>query len=318
MGRRRKHHKHLPVRMQFRRGSYYHVSRDGQKQRWVNLGRDYGDALSKWAVLEGESAATTTTVADALSAYLADRAGRLSARTLAGYQAQAKTLGAVFGSMRLGDLTRAHVYTYLRKRGNVAGNRERDLLRAAYNHAANIGYAGTNPCANMRSRNPEAPRRRYITDDEFGALLAAASPRLALLLRFLYLTAMRVSDAISLPLTAADADGIRWGEGKTKRPRFVEWSDELRDVWRQAAGNRIGAQAVFRGQRGPYTLDGIESTFARVRKRSGVVDVRLHDIRRKAASDLSLTDAQALLGHASPGITQKHYRAKADPVKPTR
>ena len=98
-----------------------------------------------------------------------------------------------------------------------------------------------------------------------------------------------------------------------------EWSDTLREVYKVAAGHRIGAQPLFPSQRGAkYTLNGLESTFARVRKRAGVADVTLHDIRRKAGSDVELIHAQALLGHADVGTTQRHYRAKAQGVKPVK
>lgn len=318
MGRRRTTDKHLPPRMRRKGARYYHVSAVEGKQRWLPLGNDYGEALRQWSELEGAKINGCLTVAEALAHYLDDRSFRLSDKTMTGYRAQARTLGKVFGTMRLGDVTRAHVYTYLRKRGNVAGNRERDLLRAAYNHAANLGYTGGNPCANMQVRNTESPRKRYLTDAEFAALVAAAKPRLAVLLQFLYLTGMRIGDAIRLPLTAADDDGVHWQEGKTGRPRFVEWSAELRALWKAAAGSRIGAQAAFVGQRGPYTLDGLESTWTRVRVRAGVPDATLHDIRRKAASDLPLERARELLGHTNSAVTQRHYRAKADPVKPVR
>lgn len=318
MGRKRTRQTHLPRHLMMRKGRYYHVARRDGKQRWLPLGEDYGEALRQWAILEGETRRPALTVADAIAHYLDDRQGKLSPKTLRDYALQAVTVGKVFGTMRLGDVTQAHVYTYLRKRGNVAGNRERDLLRAVYNHAANIGYTGTNPAQGMRARNTESPRRRYVTDDELARLVLAARGRFAYLIQFLYLTGMRVGDAIALPLTAASDDGIRWSEGKTGRPRFVEWSDALRLTWKAAAGARIGAQPAFLGQRGPYTLDGAESTWARVRERAGVVDVRLHDLRRKAGSDLPIDRAQALLGHADSAVTRRHYHVLADGVKPVK
>lgn len=322
MGRHRTKAKHLPRRMQMRGRSYYYVARVDGKQRWIPLGTDYGDALRQWAKLEGNDTQPALTVADALAHYLDDRAPKRAAKTMKEYRAQAKTLGKVFGAMRLEDVKRSHVYTYLKKRGNVAGNRERDLLRAAYNHAANLGYEGGNPCQAMRYRNPEGGDRHYVTDDELAALMLAARPRLANLLMFLYLTGMRIGDAIALQLTAAQDDGIHWREGKKGTLRHVEWSDALREVWRQAAGARIGAQHAFYGQRGPYTLDGIESTFARVRKRAKLDAVKpaitLHSLRRKAASDLPLDQAQKLLGHIRPEVTRRHYVAKAEPVRPVK
>lgn len=318
MGRKRKRQTHLPQHLMMRKGSYYYLARVNGRQAWKPLGKDYGEALRLWAQLEGKKSGPILTVADAIAHYLDDRANYLSAKTLTDYRRQAVTLGAVFGAMRMEDVTQAQVYTYLRKRGNVAGNRERDLLRAVYTFAANIGYRGSNPASGMRVRNAEAPRRRYVTDEELAALILAARPPFDLLIRFIYLTAMRVGDAITLPLTAASDDGIAWEEGKTKKPRFVEWSDELRAVWDAAAGARTGNQTLFRGRRGPYTLHGAESTWARIRARSCVANVKMHDLRRKAGSDLPLDHAQALLGHTDGRITQRHYHVLPDPVKPTR
>lgn len=318
MGRKRVTDKHLPRHMRRRGAAFYHVAAVGGKPLWTPLGSDYSEALQKWSAIEGKSARPVLTVADALAAYLADRTKTLSPKTLTGYTAQAATLCKVFGSMRLSDVKREHVFTYLRKRGNVAGNRERDLLRAAFNHALNIGHDGNNPCLKMQARNREAPRERYITDAELEALIGACTPRLARLVQWLYLTGMRIGDAIAFPLTGADADGIRWREGKTGKPRFIEWSPELLALWKAAQGARIGAQPVFLGQRGPYTLSGLESTWARVRARSGILDVRLHDLRAKSASDVPLPHAQALLGHTNPQTTSKHYRRRAEGVKPVR
>ncbi len=44
----------------------------------------------------------------------------------------------------------------------------------------------------------------------------------------------------------------------------------------------------------------------------------MHDLRRKAGSDLPLGHAQALLGHNDARFTPRHYHVLADPVKPVR
>ena len=319
MGRKRLMHTHLPVHLQFKRGAYYYVSRVDGKQHWIPLGRDYMSALHKWSDLQGTDSAPVLTVADALNHYLADRAPKLAVKTMQDYRLQAKTLTAVFGMMRLADLRQSHVFTYLKKRDNVAGNRERDLLRAAINHARNLDFRGENPCVKMQFRNLETPRDRYIEDEELAALVKAATTRFGLILQWLYLTGMRIGDMISFRVCDASEDGLRWRQHKTGQKLLVEWSDTLREVYKAAAGHRIGAQPLFPSQRGDkYTLNGLESTFARVRKRAGVADVTLHDIRRKAGSDLELSHAQALLGHTTVEMTKRHYRAKAQGVKPVK
>src|SRR5690606_10403005 len=97
----------------------------------------------------------------------------------------------------LTDLAPADVYRYLVERGDVQANRDRALLSASYTHARRIGaFSGDDPAKGLRYRNEEKPRQRYVTDDEMTRLLAAASPKLGTIARFIELTGMRQSDAL--------------------------------------------------------------------------------------------------------------------------
>ena len=50
-----------------------------------------------------------------------------------------------------------------------------------------------------------------------------------------------------------------------------------------------------------------------------MADVRLHDLRGKAGSDVATqADAQRLLGHADGKVTGKHYRRRPERVNPVR
>ena len=305
-----------------RRGAYYLLAQVEGKQRWIPLGRDYAQALHTYAETERGQPLPVQTVSGLLAAYLADRALIRSQKTMLDYRAQAERLVDVFGDLRLADVKRADIARYMKLRGNVAANRERDLFRAAWNWGLNGGITeSANPMAGMRLRNPEGQKRAaigYVEDATFRALDDAASPKLRALLRFLYLTGMRIGDALKLELSAGREDGIHWRTGKTGKRMHVEWSPELRRTWAMAAGGReIGPLFVARKGK-PYTLDGIETMFARLRRKAGERNVTLHSLRAKAADDVSLAHAQALLGHADPGVTERHYRRRAQPVKPTR
>ena len=308
--------------MLMRRGAYYLLAHVEGKQRWIPLGRDYAAALHAYADHERGAPVPLHNVSGLLAAYVSECMLTRAAKTVTGYQAQAAQLTEVFGSMRLSDVSRADVARYLKLRGNVAGNRERDLFRAAWNWALNGGLTEVpNPMAGMRLRNPEGQKRAqigYVEDATFKVLDEAATPKMRALLRFLYLTGMRVGDALRLPLSAAKDEGIAWGTGKTGKRMLVEWSPELRRTWQMAAGAReVGP--LFLSRKGkPYTLTGVESNFARLRRKVKVRDVTLHAIRSKAADDVPLAHAQALLGHADSGVTQRHYRRKVQPVKPVR
>ncbi len=106
----------------------------------------------------------------------------------------------------------------------------------------------------------------------------------------------------------------------TGRAVLVGWSDELRQVWREAVGARIGAQPVFRQRSGhAYTTDGLRAVWRVVRAAAGLPDVQWRDLRRKAGSDAgSAEHAADLLAHAGTGVTRRHYRAKLVPVAPAK
>ena len=326
MARPRRHNKHLPRWMIYRHGAYYLVVRG----KYTRLSDEYGPALIRYAELIG-TAPRVTTIGELISSHIATSAKRLAPATLANYQHSARRLEPVFGHMALADLKAAHVYRYLVEHGTVSANRDRSLLSAAYTHARNIGaFEGQDPTKGLQFRNAETPRRRYITDAELDTLLAAASPKLACILRLAYLTGMRQSDLLRLRLADIGEEGITFSTGKTGTLTLIEWTDDLRAavddakrLWR-----RFGREYLFesmpRGKHakrgpGPYTPSGLRALWRVVREKAGLPDVRLHDLRRKAGSDFEdENDAGKLLGHADPRTTRRHYRAKPTRAKPAK
>lgn len=325
MGRRRERDKHLPRWMIRRHGAYYFV----RGNVWTRLDAEYGPALIRYASLVGD-APRVTTVRDALAHYLESSARRLAAATLEGYRHSSERLVEVFGDMGLADLQPEHVYRYLTTEGNVQANRDRALLSAAYSHARRIGaFKGDDPAKGLQYRNPEQPRQRYVEDRELQALTEAASPKLACIMRFAYLTGMRQGDVLRVRLADLSDEGVHYEAGKTGARRVVQWSAELREcvddarrLWRRA-GREFLFESSPRGKHakrgpGPYTPSGLRALFRVARARSGVADVTLHDLRRKAGSDVEAGHAQRLLAHADAKVTERHYRARAERVKPVR
>jgi integrase len=326
VGRPRKHNKHLPRGMLQRRGVYYFVRGTAP---WLNLGRDYGQALIQYAGLVGERPAVST-VSDAVAHYLESSVRRLKPATLEGYRYSAANLAAVFGHMPLAALKPSHVYEYLVRKGNTQANRDKALLSAAYTHARRIGaFTGDDPAKGLQYRNEEQPRQRYVTDAELETLIAKASPKLGCIIRFSYLTGMRQGDALAVRLSDISDAGISLTTNKTGARMLIGWTpdlqavvDEAKRLWR-----RFGREYLFesmpkgkhagRGP-GPYTTSGLRALWRVARKKSGVLDVRLHDLRRKAGSDVGEADARRLLGHADGKVTRKHYRARPELVKPVR
>lgn len=321
MPRPRKTNRHLPAGMYQRAGTYYHVTGG----RWVNLGRDFAEALAKYAAANrGEH--VLRTVGDAVTAYLADAAGRLKPATMEGYRISAGRLVPVFGHMMLGAVTAAHVYRYMARDGRVRSNRDKALLSAAYSYARRMGaFDGPDPTKALQWRNPERARNRYIEDAELQTLELHASPKLACMMRVSYLTGMRLGDVLRLRWADIDDEGIHYAAGKTGKRAVVLWSDALRaaiDEARRLA--RSGAEYVFEGRSkrtgrwAGYTAGGVKAMFRRVKIKAGLPDVVFHDLRRKAGSDVDAGHATELLQHGDARITRKHYRAKPERVRPTK
>lgn len=328
MGRPRKHDRHLPANMQRKHGAYYFV----KAKKWHPLGKEYGAALVKYATLVG-TPVKVTTVKDAVWHYIEASNERLAPSTLAGYRASAANVCAVFGHMALTAVEASDVYGYLTRKGNVQANRDRALLSAAYSEARRIGAfpkAADDPTKGLEYRNPEKPRTRYVTDAELEAIIAKASPKLGCIARFIELTGMRQGDALRVRLADLDDEGFIYWNAKGKRWQGLEWSPELtatvesaQRLWR-----RFGREWLFESRPkgkhakrgiGPYTPSGLRALWRVARAKAGLPDVRLHDLRAKAGSDAgSDTEAQALLGHADPKVTRRHYRRKVNRVRPTR
>jgi integrase len=328
MGRRRKHDKHLPANMMHRHGAYYFA----KSGKWTRLAKDYGPALVKYAALVG-APAQVKTVHDAVWHYIEASKNRLEASTLAGYRASAANVCAVFGSMELVDVQAHDVYRYLTEKGTVQANRDRALLSAAYSEARRIGSfpkASDDPTKGLEYRNPEKPRDRYVTDAELDAIIAVASPKLGCIARFIELTGMRQGDALRVRLADLDDEGFTYWNSKGKKQQGLQWSPELtatvedaKRLWR-----RFGREWLFesrpRGKHakrgiGPYTPSGLRALWRVARTKAGLKDVRLHDLRAKAGSDMgSDSEAQALLGHSDGKVTRRHYRRKVARNKPAR
>ena len=326
MGRLRKTGKHMPKGMLHKHNAYYLKSSVAGVQRWTRLADNYGEALRAYADLIGAPIAHEETVAAAISHFLAVRAKDLKPDTMAGYEQSARRLIKVFGTSPLAELRRDHIYRYLTLKGNVAANRDRALLSSIYTHMINAGiHRGINPCAGLNYRNTETARQRYITDAELIQLVAGLPQQLGLMARWSYLTGMRETEMLTLQLTAASDEGVTYLPVKGRRgapvkAMLVTWSTELREVWKAAAGSRIGAQPLFPTRNGTaYSRTSFQSTWQRWKKKIGIEDLTWHDIRRKTGSD-SVSDAEATerLNHSDGAVTRKHYRAKPRSTSPIR
>jgi integrase len=81
-----------------------------------------------------------------------------------------------------------------------------------------------------------------------------------------------------------------------------------------------GNPYVIAGRKAGQPFNGLGKVWERVRKRAGLADVRLHDLRHSFASvgvgdNLSLPIIGALMGHRNPATTQRYAHLSAHPLR---
>ena len=242
-----------------------------------------------------------------------------SSRLCFGYMLR-KQLLPTFGDMTLDGITRREVMKWFDHYSGTApggANQALGLLRQILNHAKVHGYLETNPASGIR-RNPQRVFNRFLSREE-GRRLHAELDRLvaerpvraaqADVIRLLYYTGCRLSEIRSLKWCEVGADTLDLGDSKTG-PRTVYLNSEARQIIERQP--RTGDDYVFPSHSDP-TLPISESLslWLTLRKRAGLENVRLHDLRHNFASQavlngVPLPTVARLLGHRNVSMTLRY------------
>ena len=323
MGRRRKHRRDLPQRVYLHHGGYFFVPREGAK---VNLGRDFAQAMARWAEMVGRPERMTT-LGEIMDRYMREVAPLKSACTLRYNVEEMRNLCKVFSHMRPEDVTPPHIYAYMDERkAPVRANREKALLSHVFQYAIRWGVAKDNPCRRV-SRNPEKPRNRYVSDDELELFLSVCPPFLQAYVGLKRLTGLRYGDMLSIKLSDLTNEGVIVTQSKTGTRLLYAWTMELRaavdEVMRLP--RPIRGMHLFCTRRGqPYTPTGFRSIWQRAMVKAvagGVERFTEHDLRAKVITDARALgqDAQRIAGHKTSAMTDRYVKVRAvERVEPLR
>ena len=309
MGRKKRHHRHLPVRMRFSHNAWYHVARG----KWTRLGDTYAGALLEYARIEG-ARSNRRDVRALLTAFIASP-GRAAATTK-NYRVFRKKLDEVFGHVEPGRITLQDARRYLDERNTSMGRHEIQLLSAALTWGAERGWLATNPLLGWR-KGKVSRRKRYITEAEYQAILANVRPDVAEAVRFLYVTALRVRDALALRWSDVKPDGLHVTVHKT-RDALILSGPALDERLKALKGRSVVSLNILTGSGRPLTYTILRRHFKAAAARAGCPDVTIHDLRRKRITDLTNERgeafAQKLASHSDPKTTRGYY---ADKVRVT-
>ena len=228
--------------------------------------------------------------------------------------------------------TAADVKTKPRGRARVSGGkgtatRTVGLLGGIFSFAVDGGYRSDNPVRGVK-RYADRHNERYLSPKELaklGEALTAAEAegknKMAInAIRLLILTGCRKSEILTLQWEYVnfEAGYLELPESKTgqKRVPLGAPAMELLASLKRIEGNPF----VLPGEKEKHHLVGLPRVWRAVRKKAGLEDVRLHDLRHSFASvgagaGMGLAVVGKLLGHRDPKTTARYAHIADDPAK---
>ena len=225
-----------------------------------------------------------------------------------------------FGALPLDRITRAGVTRWFDAYSRTApggANHALNLLGRILNHAVDCGHLQTNPVRGIK-RNPRPKLTRFLSREEVRRLhseldhCAGARPsraRQADIIRLLLLTGCRRSEILTLRWQDVDEGTLNLIDAKTG-PRRVFLNASARAILERQ--QRSGGTYVFPSPSNPERpLSRNLPLWRSVRRRAGIEDVRLHDLRHTFASHavlrgIPLPVVSRLLGHKRPSMTLRY------------
>lgn len=311
--------KKFPKYVTFKHGAYYYRP---NSKTWLRLGRTESEMYLELAkITSGKSG---NTMASHFAKYLKEYTPKKAITTQKEEMRIMNNIIKSFGRMYSHEIKPHHVFKYHEARTKMSPNgadREKALLSSVMGKLMNQGIVDRNPCLGIK-KNGSKVRDRYVTDDEFAAVLKHASPIMQTAMTIAYLTGLRMGDILSLTVANIKEDGLYCDTSKTTRSMIYNWSDALLDTINKAreyTGNSTYIIANKHGQR--YTSSGFKSSWQRLMRKvvelEGIERFQFRDLRTKAAED-TLENAQKLLGHSSDKVTNRNYKVRPWRVNPTK
>ena len=211
------------------------------------------------------------------------------------------------------------------KGGEGTAARTVRILSTILSYAIREEIIDKNP-ATMLAKTPINYRERYLSQDELNRLHVALNEEETehghkhgvTVIRLLLMTGCRKSEIEKLQWSEIDLErGFFYFRKSKTGAKVIPMAKPARDILREYP-REPGSEYVFaakkdristKGGDRPYV--GTPGIWLKIRKRAGITDVRLHDLRHTfasmaAAKGLSLPMIGALLGHSQPSTTARY------------
>jgi integrase len=235
------------------------------------------------------------------------------------------------GCKTLDVIERQDILALVQKRitdGAAAGsvNRVVILLRFLYNQAIRWGVVGvvSNPTKDIPLLKLNNQRQRFLSEQEAFKLLEAVqqsnNTMLGSIVAFLLLTGARKREVLDARWDCIDWKRSIWKIpiSKSGKARYVPLSDTALLLLRQKQLQSVeGCEWVFPNPNSRMPYRCITNAWSTARRRAGMEDLRIHDLRHSFASFLinngrSLYEVQRILGHSSARMTERYAHLAHD------
>ncbi|WP_247871908.1 site-specific integrase [Azospirillum sp. TSO35-2] len=232
------------------------------------------------------------------------------------------------GTHRIIDVSRADVVELHQslKATPYQANRTLGVLSVMFTvaHTWGVRTDGVNPCWKVK-RYKEVKRERYLTPDELASLgkvlrESTSEPEAVNCIRLLLLTGCRLSEIQKLKWEHVDLNTgmLRLPDSKTGA-KLVTIGKAAITVFKGLTKVKDNPYVITGQVEGQHLTD-MQRPWRRLRKRAGLDDVRIHDLRHSFASDAlqlgeDLPMIGRLLGHTQVQTTARYAHLKTDPIK---
>ncbi|MBX3348865.1 MAG: site-specific integrase [Nitrospira sp.] len=232
-----------------------------------------------------------------------------------------------FGKKHLTAITPEDVEAYRAQRKKYNGkapslqtiNNDHIILKHCLNVARRKRLLTTNPASLVPIPNANNERDRVLTAEEWQRLHEVASPHLKPILLMAYHLGQRLGEILNLTWDRVDLHRgiitLRAVDTKTNKPRQVPMTAQVKATLIELSRVRdIGHKHVFVYQRNP--MREVKTAFKTACRRAGIENLRFHDLRHCAATNLrragvDTTTAMQIIGHKSP-LMWKRYNSVAE------
>mgnify|MGYP001155705641 FL=1 len=232
------------------------------------------------------------------------------------------------GSKTIQEITTKDIHLLHRelKETPYQANRVRALLSKMFNLAIQWGWRSDNPVKGI-DKYHEHKKNRWLNNEEMQRLWSVLEKHsnrdVANVIRLLLLTGARRNEMLTATWDQFDLERGIWTKPAhaTKQNRMEHLPLSLQALEILKNMQHIShTNFLFPGKISGKPLQEINKAWGTIRKKAGLLDVRLHDLRHTHASHLvssglSLSIVGKLLGHTQASTTQRYAHLADEPLR---